>query len=477
MTALRRSRPAPTPAPRPLLRPFPDLVVPTNTQLPLGIFQACEETLRDNWAEGTYTAPSLRRSSNADNPLEGFGTEVRSKSKYPWRWLWDSPKHIEVYLALGQDAHARTELQSLFQSQHTDGFIPAHNAKLLGLFTNHIIQPPMLGSAGLQVHAVDGSLPPGTYQGLKAFHEWIAKKCDPVDGLYSIRNGQESGDDTSPVFDGALWGSKKGGFAERAAYQASRAVYDVYSSWAPAALPRPSIAVKPVMFNALYARDLRAMARLSRALARTATGEQKTAFLADAALFDARYAKVRSSMRAKMRAADPHTPELGSDFLFWSLDRKGTPIQVRTVELFQAFAAGLLEPAEAVKLVDYLKDPRSGFWTRFPVPSTSIHEPAFDANDYWRGPVWVDQNKLIVEGLLDYAHEYGLQAFYGVAQEIFERSKEMMGVNLPGPMALNEGYNTFTGTAVRQGQFSWSSEIICLDQLLRHYEAQHPERF
>jgi hypothetical protein len=443
-------------------------------RMPRAVLTDVQQMLGANWRE-RYTAPSMNRPSSLERPLfaeDGFvsvkdedpvrgrllGRALLARAKYPWQWLWDSAFHCRVYSDLGQSEHARTELMSLLALQRPDGFIPNNSKRVLGILAAQITQPPILGEVAFHMLKADGSLPEGAYEKLKSFHEWLAKQVKESNGLFAVRTGLESGNDNSPVYDEALWGQKKGGRLDRTKYVASRAVFDGYGTFAPEPLPRPSIQVKPVLFNALYARDLEAMWRMAERL------EQWD----DAAVFKGRYDRLRAAMRAQMRVSCPEDPD--GEFLFFSLERSGAPILTKTVELFLPLAAGLLDAPEAAKLVAYLTDKTNGFWTEFPVPSAAATEEnerngSYSPTDYWRGPTWVNTNALILEGLLRYG-------YYDLACELYDRTVKMIEANR-GPMAFNEGYHPRTGQAVRQGQFSWSAMVVSMLHALREYEDEH----
>ena len=433
-------------AARPLPPPFATPVHLPDETVPADILEGAEETLRNNW-RGTYTAPSTRRPSDGSDPLDpatGF-TPGDAKMKYPWQWLWDSGFHATVLTDLGQFSYAKTELSSLLARQRPDGFIPDMSGKLLDVFPAQITQPPVLGEAALHLFDSSGSLPKGTYERLVKYHAWLASHTDPRTGLYAVRSGLESGDDTSPVYDSSQWGNKKGNWFEKALYQVSRVVHDLYGVFAPSVLPRPDIHVQPVLFNSIYARDLEAMRDLAL----------KTGHPQDAQTFAQRYDQVKASMRANMR--DPQQP-----FLFWSLDKHDQPIKTKTSELFMPLYAGLLTPEEAKQLVAYLEDPKNGFATKYPIPSTATTEKAFDPNDYWRGPTWVNTNFMVMEGLLRYG-------YHDEAQSLYEKTVAMIRQN-DGPMRFDEGYNPSTGKAVRQGQFGWSTLVVSMARSLNAYE-------
>jgi neutral trehalase len=62
--------------------------------------------------------------------------------------------------------------------------------------------------------------------------------------------------------------------------------------------------------------------------------------------------------------------------------------------------AGIPAAGRAKRLVGTLRDPKR-FWRALPVPSVSADSPAY-SDDMWRGPVWVNHNYLVIEGLYEY---------------------------------------------------------------------------
>lgn len=65
--------------------------------------------------------------------------------------------------------------------------------------------------------------------------------------------------------------------------------------------------------------------------------------------------------------------------------------------------AGVADGAKAKRLVQKLTDPAQ-FWRKFGVPSLSAADPYYNDKGYWNGPVWVEWNYLIFQGLKDYGY-------------------------------------------------------------------------
>lgn len=83
------------------------------------------------------------------------------------------------------------------------------------------------------------------------------------------------------------------------------------------------------------------------------------------------------------------------------------PVAGHTVVDLLPLLTGTLPDDVADVLVAELSDPEA-FGTPFPVPTVAVDDPAFNGDRMWRGPVWVNTNWLLIEGLL--ASGYAAQA-------------------------------------------------------------------
>jgi hypothetical protein len=128
----------------------------------------------------------------------------------------------------------------------------------------------------------------------------------------------------------------------------------------------------------------------------------------------------------------------------------GREIDVLTPFHLMPLLTGRLPTGVAAALADTIRDPRR-FWTAWPVPTVAADDPAFDPDHMWRGPVWLNVNRLLVEGLRASGH--GALAF-----ELAERTLEMV-VRGGG---MHEHWNPLTGArpSTATSCFSWSAALF-----------------
>ncbi len=79
--------------------------------------------------------------------------------------------------------------------------------------------------------------------------------------------------------------------------------------------------------------------------------------------------------------------------------------KVWSVSSFLPLFAGICSDSQAKHLVNHLQDSES-FAAPFPIPSISKKDSTY-GSDMWRGPVWINYNYMIIQGLA----EYGFREF------------------------------------------------------------------
>ena len=118
-----------------------------------------------------------------------------------------------------------------------------------------------------------------------------------------------------------------------------------------------------------------------------------------------------------------------------------------------ALWAKMATKEEADKVVENMLDGNK-FNTTVPFGTASQDNPSFSANQYWRGPVWLDQALYGVEALQNYG--YYDQAVTS-AKKMFNNAEGLMG---DGP--IRENYNPLTGEGLHTKNFSWSASAYYL---------------
>lgn len=108
--------------------------------------------------------------------------------------------------------------------------------------------------------------------------------------------------------------------------------------------------------------------------------------------------------------------------------------------------AATQEHADAV--VNNMLD-KSKFNTKMPLGTAAKDNPAYGADIYWRGRVWVDQFYFGVKGLDN----------YGYNKEAIELTNKLFAnaEGLTQDKPIQENYNPETGAVQGANNFSWSS--------------------
>ncbi|TCP29607.1 putative isomerase [Scopulibacillus darangshiensis] len=115
--------------------------------------------------------------------------------------------------------------------------------------------------------------------------------------------------------------------------------------------------------------------------------------------------------------------------------------------------SGLANHKQAKQVKRALMD-ENQFNTYMPLPTVSKSNPKFDPEEYWRGPVWLDQAYFAIKGLANYG--YGSEA-NTLTAKLFEHADGLLG---NGP--IRENYNPETGGQLNARDFSWSSAFFYL---------------
>lgn len=423
-----------------------------------GLVAAAKAVLDQNWI-GAATKPAPRL--------------------YPHQWSWDSA-FIAIGYARYDQGRAERELRTLFAAQWNSGLLPqiVFHPEAAGYFpgpdawglrgdprippaamTSGIVQPPIHATAALHVYRHGLDQPRAMqfleelYPKLRAWHDYLHRERDPRgEGLVYVRHPWETGMDNSPLWDAALARmrlapeeipryERQDTNHVRADERPLASDYDRYlflmelfrrHGYDEAAIARACpYLIQDVLFNSLLCRGDRDLAEVARLL-----GD------------DPRPLEVRAERTA--RAIDGKLwDEQASAYLDYDLV-SGEPIPSLVSGGFGPLFAGVPNADRVGKLLALLDSPAfaQAAGPNAPIPSYSRLAPDYAPNRYWRGPVWVNMNWMIADGLWAYGH-------HDYAAWIREAT-----VGLVAAQGFYEYFNPETGEGLGTDSFSWTAALV-----------------
>jgi len=411
-------------------------------------------------------------------------------SLYPHQWSWDAA-FIAIGYAHYDQARAESELRSLFEGQWKNGLVPqiVFDPRAAGYFpgpdvwratghplapqsppTSGIVQPPVHTTATLHIyrHAHDQARARAflseMFPRLRAWHAYLYRERDPRDeGLVYIRHPWESGMDNSPLWDAALDRIKLGreqlpAFVRKDILhvaEADRPTNTDYERYIYLVTlfadrqydedrirPDCPFLIQDVLFNTLLCRANRDLAEIARVL-----GE-------NAAPFEAWAERTAQAIDAKLWNED--------DGIYLDCDLVAeAPVRAHVAAGFSPLFADIPSPERARRMYAYLNSPAFCGLEQpgYPVPSNNRLAADYSPNRYWRGPVWIQVNWLLMHGL----RHYGFGAYA-------ERVRQAI-VELPRDHGFYEYFNPETGQGHGTNQFSWTAALL-LDVLYSPLETE-----
>lgn len=419
--------------------------------------------LDSNWT-GEYTRPGPRL--------------------YPHQWSWDS-----AFIALGyaryDQERAMQELRHLFDNQWTNGLLPqivfnphfgeyfpgidfwhaeCSESAVCVYKTSGVVQPPIHATATLHVyrHAVDRAAArtflEKTFPRLMAWHDYLYRERDPKsEGLVYIRHPWESGMDNSPMWDPILLRMRLrpkeipayrrvDTHAVSAEDRPEGAAYDRFAYLVRLFSERDydeqriredcPFLVQDVLFNALLCQGERDLAEIARILKEDPSASEERAL------------ETARAMNRKL------WDEEQASYLDFDLV-SGQPIRVYAAAGFLPLYAGIPDERRARRMLDGLRN--SGFWFDeegvIPVPSYDRYGYGFSPSRYWRGPVWININWLLMRGLERYGFENEAARLRSTIIELVRRA------------GFFEYFDPLTGEGHGSDFFSWTAALF-LDVML-----------
>lgn len=380
----------------------------------------------------------------------GHQYTVPSPETYPYQWFWDSCFHA-IILSHLSPGDAKLELLSLISKQFDNGMIPhmiywdKQTPKDFPVIewgkedTSTITQPPLLSIAALRIYQQDQDERSSStskefleqiYTAAGKFCKYLLTERDP-DGqdLAGLINPDESGEDNSPRFDAALGLPPKHTTQENFQKRLQLIEENKKCNFDAAFCTINFFSVKDVPFNCILVEELKAQAKIASIL-----GKKK-----DARFFKKRAQDICSAMRTLML----------EDGIFWpTIGKDCKKIKTLTWAIFAPLFAGIPTKKEAENLVKNHLQNIDRFNLKYLVPTVSKDDPAFDPDNFWRGPVWMAPNWFVFWGL----KKYGFDA---LAQKILDSS-----VNLLEKEGFREYYNPLTGKGLGAKNFTWGGLVL-----------------
>lgn len=406
---------------------------------------------------------------------------------YPHQWSWDSA-FVSIGLAHLEPLRAAEEMRTLFDSQWKTGKVPhivfnpeappesyfpgpehwacaaaSPDAPPAPPYTSCLCQPPVHAAAVWRIWEVareqhrGGVVRPFLYEifpKLFAWHRYLMTYRDPErSGLVTIYHPWESGTDNSPRWDAALAAVEVGSSSpysrndlQHVGSPSERPTDDDYERylWLVGLVKRSfcderaiyrshPFLVKDVLFSSILAWANEALLRLGR-LVRAPRRE-----------IDLISSWVR---RGRWGLESLWDRDLGL-YLDYDLNH-GQPLEARTLAGLAPLLAGGLNSGRTATLVERLEsaDFAGDGDLRWPLPpATGSGDPAFEARNYWRGPVWPVTNWLLWRALLESGEPERAENL---------RLRALQQVSAGG---FAEYFEPFTGEALGASDQSWTAAV------------------
>jgi glycogen debranching enzyme len=405
------------------------------------------------------------------------GLFVKPSSRvYPLQWNWDSA-FVALGLARVDAARGRQEVRSLLRGQWADGMVPhivfhpqpvdySPGPELWGsagcpgapeVPTSGITQPPVLATAVRALHEAspDRSFLEEVVPAIEAWHDWLHQERDlDGSGVVAILHPWESADN-APRFDRALERvelEEVPAFARSdrrhllAAERPTDRDYTLYvalvgrlrrCAYRPTSLAEAPFAYADLSFNSVLAAAEEDLAWLWAQLGEDGARARAGAARVRGALASRWDENASSYRELDLHGGEPEITETIGDLLPLYA---GVPDERRARRLFDE---ALWSPARFGPSPD----------APWAVTTVSKASGVFDPRRYWRGPVWINVNWLLLRGL----------ARAGLAAEAEELRR--MTLRLVAASGFTEYYHPSSGEPLGSRDFSWSAALT-LDLLL-----------
>jgi glycogen debranching enzyme len=425
----------------------------------------------------TASLIQLKQQAIAVLEANSIGTATKpAPALYPHQWNWDSA-FIAIGLSHINQKRAQKEIQALLKCQWKNGMIPHINFNPAAIdyhpgptfwdshinsdaptdiHTSGITQPPLLACAAFYIYANSQDSHEGLdflssiYPHLIRHHEFFLKYRNPDGyGLICIIHPWESGLDNSPRWDATLAGVA----AERISFEQRTDVNIIPEEERPTdsdyfkynylvtlfrkafydqkkILDISPFIIQPILFNSLFYNDLVFIEKIGKLL-RVDVNEIRN-----------RRIHLKEAIQTKL-----WNEASGS---YGDYDVYNQCLIVKdTIASYAPLFVGIPSGDNAERLIARLVSPKKYWPTNgFPLSSVAMSESEFDPNNYWRGPVWINMNWLIIKGLQKYGYN-------STARELLEKT-----ILLVQDHGFYEYFNPITGAGCGTDQFSWTAALL-----------------
>lgn len=368
---------------------------------------------------------------NANFQPKGFS--IPCEGLYPFQWNWDSG-FIAIGFAHFDFAKAKSEIETLIDAQWSNGFIPHivfhnesdtyfpgpdfHQSKLSPYAPKHIkttglTQPPVLGFVLQELYNIT--------QDKKEALEFVKKNIDKVfnshkylyenrdpknEGLVYIYHNWESGTDNSPMWDD-VWETMKNiptyEFKRRdtthvdASQRPSNEEYNYYihlieiakeHNYSDAKITELSpFLIQDPLFNSMLIKSNKALIELYELIGDN-SGKIETLKVWNKKSID--------SFNTKL-----YDEELKA-YIHYDL-RNEKPLKYISSSSYSPLFAGIPNKERAKIIIEKLLN-NFGKENLYLCASFDPENEKFNPKKYWRGPVWINLNWIIYNGLREYGY-------------------------------------------------------------------------
>lgn len=316
----------------------------------------CYENIPDNEYSSLYAKCISVMRSQLYSPEGNIKRIWSTPDRLPHRnmWLWDSVFHAIGHRHLDAGI-AQNLILALFDVQREDGFIP-HMAK--PEYVSDITQPPVIGWGAWHVYEKSGDKKflETVFEHNKAFLLWCRNNRRKTEKeLYSWHTNpelnnrcDESGMDNSPRFDTES---------------------DLYA----------------IDLSCYMANETRFMKKIADEM-----GDKESSDF-----FGNWHEKIKADINSTLWCEE--------DGFYYDFDITDNCFsKVKSAASFLPVFSGVCNETQCSELIVHLEN-SDEFGTEFPIPSISKTDQTF-GSDMWRGPVWINYNYMISEGLSDYGY-------------------------------------------------------------------------